>query len=453
MENIRCPQINAFCYVCGHMVPKTKTKYQRNLFTEEFKFAYTQYFDEVDVSGEDFTPNTVCMGCYSNLLHWLHGRRTKLHFIKPVIWVKDPNGHDISKCYACINFDPRFNKKRSKSKKYVAAFTATLPVPLSAGFKPPLAPCQETMSLLTASTNFYDASNTQDPDWIPENKQPKPLTQSEMDYIVAKLGLSQRNSEMLTSFLKRRKLLKEDVSATAYRKRQAEYQKLYTVNDENSFTYCNDIKGLVNKLKMEYIAGDWRLFIDGSVSSLKAVLLHKTNKKPSIPLAFGTNMKETYETLGSILKKIKYDDHKWKICCDLKVVNILQGVIAKGGFPKFFCFLCNWDSRSKIDHYLCHDYVKRTAENEKRLNLCNEPLIKNIDVILLPPLHIKLGIVSKFIQVAVKDEEEVYGCLQNIFPKLSTDKIKNGKFVSLYRHFHIYVCSLHTIFAFLVIFR
>lgn len=430
MENRECPTINAYCYVCGHLVPKSDGKERKKLFSVEFKLAYTRYFDEVDLSGEDFTPDTVCMGCYCNLLNWLHRRRTKLHFIKPVIWLKDPNGHDASRCYACINYDPTFNKKRSKAKEYVAAFTASLPVPFYAGAEPPVPPSPETVSLLTGG-GFTDA---RDPDWIPEvgNDEPKPLSQSEMDYLVAKLGLSQRNSEMLTSFLKRRKLTKQDVKATGYRKRQAEYQKLYTVNDENTFTYCNDIEGLVNKLGIEYIAGDWRLFIDGSVSSLKAVLLHKTNKQPSIPLAFGTHMKETYETLGSILKEIKYHEHKWKICCDLKVVNILQGVIAKGGFPKFFCFLCNWDSRSKIDHYQCHDWIRRTPENEKKLNLCNEPLIRNIDDILLPPLHIKLGIASKFIQVAVEDAEEVYGCLQDIFPKLSTDKIKKGIFIYLH---------------------
>lgn len=177
---------------------------------------------------------------------------------------------------------------------------------------------------------------------------------------------------------------------------------------------------------MEYVARDWRLFIDGSVSSLKAVLLHKTNQKPSIPLALGTNMKESYDTLNNILKKINYNDHKWKICCDLKVVNILRGIITKGGFPKYFCFLCNWDSRSKVDQYHCKDWVRRTPENKPQLKLVNDPLIKDINDILLPPLHIKLGIVKKFIEVAVKDDDEVFDCLKTIFPKLSNDKIKHG---------------------------
>lgn len=428
MENSKCPKLNAFCYVCGHLVPKLQQKDRKNFFTEEFKKAYTLYFDEADSSVEDFTPNTVCNNCYINLMHWLHRRRRNMPFSKPVIWIKDPNGHDASRCYACINFVPRINRTKSKLKKYVAAFTGTLPLPLLEDVEPPKAPSPDVLSQLIGDSVFADGTNLQDANYIDnsEDEERKPLTQTEMDYIVAKMNLSQRNSEFLTSYLKHRKLTEQNVSITAYRKRQSEFQKLYTSDTTNTFTYCNNIKTLANNLGMEYVARDWRLFIDGSVSSLKAVLLHKTNQKPSIPLALGTNMKESYDTLNNILKKINYNDHKWKICCDLKVVNILQGIITKGGFPKYFCFLCNWDSRSKVDQYHCKDWVRRTPENKPQLKLVNDPLIKDINDILLPPLHIKLGIVKKFIEVAVKDDDEVFDCLKTIFPKLSNDKIKHG---------------------------
>lgn len=97
---------------------------------------------------------------------------------------------------------------------------------------------------------------------------------------------------------------------------------------------------------MEYVTKDWRLFIDGSVTSLKAVLLHVSNKKPAIPLAYSTKLKESWTTLDQILKAIKYKDHKWKICCDLKVVNMLQGL--KKGYPKYFCYLCCWNTVIKV---------------------------------------------------------------------------------------------------------
>ena len=96
------------------------------------------------------------------------------------------------------------------------------------------------------------------------------------------------------------------------------------------------------------------------------------------------------------MKKIKYYENKWKICCDLKVINILQGIIDKGGFPKFFCFLCNWDSRSPLNQFQCNSWRPRGSVEEqmKQHRLKNAHLIDNTQDILLPPLHIKLGIVK-----------------------------------------------------------
>lgn len=183
----------------------------------------------------------------------------------------------------------------------------------------------------------------------------------------------------------------------------------------------------MTELGIEYDAGEWRIFIDGSTTSLKAVLLHVTNKKPSVPVAYGVGMSECYDTLSEIMNKLNYFEHNWKVCCDLKVINILQGIIQKGGFPKYFCFKCNWDSRFRGDQYAKRDWEPRDLENQRSLNMVNEAIIKDHAGILLPPLHIKLGIAKKFVEMAVKNNEEVFKCLKEIFPKLSNDKIKQGK--------------------------
>ena len=202
-------------------------------------------------------------------------------------------------------------RQQLKTKVYTAAFTATLLVKIAADTDTPKPPSLDTVSL-QAETGFTNPTNVNDADWTPniQNNAPQPITEIEMVYIVAKLGLSQQKSEWLTSFLKSRKLTQQNVSATSCRQRQADFQKLYSVDEANTCTYSHDIPGLVKKLGMDYIAGDWRLFIDGSVTSLKAVLLHKKNKKPCIPLGFSTTMKETYETLGEILEKLKYNVDK-----------------------------------------------------------------------------------------------------------------------------------------------
>ena len=72
--------------------------------------------------------------------------------------------------------------------------------------------------------------------------------------------------------------------------------------------------------------------------SFKVVLLYNGNKFPSFPLAHAANMKEIYESMKLLLGKIKYDEFKWKLCGDLKVVALLLGI--QLGYTKYCCFLC-----------------------------------------------------------------------------------------------------------------
>lgn len=91
------------------------------------------------------------------------------------------------------------------------------------------------------------------------------------------------------------------VNATAYRRRQKKIQKLFSAGPSvKTPSYCTDIAGLARAMDIEYKAKDWRLFIDGSSSSLKAVLLHKTNKKPSLPLFLSTDSEEDYNSLNRL---------------------------------------------------------------------------------------------------------------------------------------------------------
>jgi len=76
----------------------------------------------------------------------------------------------------------------------------------------------------------------------------------------------------------------------------------------------------------EYNPDQWRLFIDLSKVNLKVVLLHKGNRFPSVPLAHAANMKGSYESMTLLLEKIKYDEFKWKLCGNLKVVAMLLGM-------------------------------------------------------------------------------------------------------------------------------
>ena len=126
---------------------------------------------------------------------------------------------------------------------------------------------------------------------------------------------------------------------------QEEFQDLYS--EENDLVYCNNICAVMDVLDHEHKTTEWRLFSDSSKISLKAVLLHNGNKFHSVPLAYATNMKETYEHLKILLEKIQYDKYCWTICCDLKVIALLMRL--QFGNTKFFY---EWDSRDKKNNYI-----------------------------------------------------------------------------------------------------
>ena len=58
----------------------------------------------------------------------------------------------------------------------------------------------------------------------------------------------------------------------------------------------------MEELQLEHTSGKWRLFIDSSKVSLKAVLHHNGNKFPSMPLKHAVRMKGTYQKFHDLLQ-------------------------------------------------------------------------------------------------------------------------------------------------------
>ena len=129
--------------------------------------------------------------------------------------------------------------------------------------------------------------------------------------------------------------------------------------------------------------------------SLKEVLLHNGNRFPSFPLVHAANVKERYERMKLLVGKIKYDEFKWKLCGDLKVVALLLGM--QLGYTKYCCFLCEWDSRDKKNHYVNKLWPKRTSRTPGEKNDVNPPLVLP-EKIYLSRLHIKLGLMKNFMK-------------------------------------------------------
>ncbi|KAI6649576.1 hypothetical protein LOD99_6742 [Oopsacas minuta] len=156
---------------------------------------------------------------------------------------------------------------------------------------------------------------------------------------------------------------------------------------EDGFVYCHDVSPLVNALGCPYVPNDWRLFIDSSKQSLKCVLLHNGNKFSSIPIGHSGQ---------------------------------------QSGYTKYPCFLCLWDSRAKSEQYSRQSWPARTNLNVGDKNIIHEPLVDPLKI-LLPPLHIKLGLMKQFVR-ALDKEGNCFKYITENFYYLSDEKRKAGIF-------------------------
>jgi hypothetical protein len=85
---------------------------------------------------------------------------------------------------------------------------------------------------------------------------------------------------------------------------------------ERGLLACTDIDGLMQTLNINYNPLNWRLFIDSSKMSLKAVLIPSGSTLPSIPVSHSMHNKESYENMKILMESINYDTFKWQICGD-----------------------------------------------------------------------------------------------------------------------------------------
>lgn len=153
----------------------------------------------------------------------------------------------------------------------------------------------------------------------------------------------------------------------------------------------------------------WRIFINSSKLSLKAVLLCSGNRYPLVSLAHTVNMKETYENTKLLLNRIQYERCLW--------IARLQP-----GYTKFCCFLCEWDRKAKATHYVQKNgFRDHMLFREKK---ANGPLADR-KKIFLPPLHIKLDLIKNLVKASNKDRE-AFKHLKTKFPRISEATLNEG---------------------------
>ena len=84
---------------------------------------------------------------------------------------------------------------------------------------------------------------------------------------------------------------------------------------------------------------------------------------------------------------------------DLKVIGILMRL--QGGFTKHCCFLCLLESRTTAHHYETKEWPTKNSYAPGVKNIQHTPLV-NPDKVLMPPLHIKLGLMKNFVKAMAK---------------------------------------------------
>lgn len=407
-----------FCYVCGKFTPvKQKCK-----LTPLTRKAYELYFGcKVGDFDKHWAPNICCKSCTSTLQLWLKGKNRAMPFAVPMVW-REPTNHNTD-CYFCLT--PPMQGITSKNKhtvSYPNIPSAIRPVPHSVELPVPTPPTSFTYD---STSPEEEAGPSEDSEYIYESSSstvPHLITQGELNDLVRDLDLSKSKAELLASRLQGWNLLAEDAKVSVFRVRHEPYVPFYSMKDDVLF--CSDIDGLMNALNLQHCPRDWRLFIDSSKTSLKAVLLHNRNVFPSVPVAYTVKLKESYESMKLILQCINYSKFEWLICADLKVVALLQGM--QLGFTKFCCFLCEWDSRARDKHYELKMWPIRQSLEPGEKNVLHHPLAPQ-NKIILPPLHIKLGLMKNFVK-AMNRESVAFQYIREKFPKVSDAKIKEGVF-------------------------
>ena len=453
---------NSFCFVCGEYTFKQN---RRDIDANISKWYYSYFRMKLGDQDKPWAPHIVCQRCKNDMFKWSKNQKKSLRFGIPMIW-REPTNHSED-CYFCLVDVYGYNHKNRNKIVYPSSLiTAIRPVTHSISGVPVPAPYVEPdekvmeaaatslkVEYVNEATDYdeeepiyaepipiEDDSQSQTSDSslefekqddqykpyfaTPQKKKPQLFWQEELNDLVRDLDLSKQSAELLASRLDEKNLLAHDANVTYYRTREEEFLAYFSDNERCAF--CVDIVGLLHQLGFEgeYNPNDWRLFIDSSKASMKVVLLHNGNVFGSIPLAHSVTMKEDYNNVKTILKTIGYKQHEWDICCDLKMVNFLLG--QQGGYTKYPCFLCYWDSRAKDKHWNTDTWPARENLTVGEANVIEEALVSR-EKIIFPPLHIKLGLIKQYVK-ALNKKGKCFKYLRSLFEGLSDAKVEGGIF-------------------------
>jgi hypothetical protein len=142
------------------------------------------------------------------------------------------------------------------------------------------------------------------------------ITQDQLSDLIRDLELSKNKAKLLTS---ERQCESASISLPLNR-----FSAVITTRGE--FSACKNVKILMAAINIRYNLEERRIFIDSSMHSLKAVLLHRNNVLPSIPIACAVHKAEIYENTKEIISCLNYKTNHWKIRGNWKPSATLMGL-------------------------------------------------------------------------------------------------------------------------------
>ena len=385
MPRVYVNSADNFCYICGEFTVSS----QKRVCTTRIRKAYHQYFGcKVGDQEKPWAPYICCNSCVTALNEWLKKKRKAMPFAVPMIW-REPTDH-VNDYYFCHtpSMKKGFNRKKKSVIEYPNIPSAIRPVrhsdelPIPEPREIDLLSLDDAESLEECSVSEPCTSTNEE---FGITTEPHLINKSELNDLVRDLDLPKVKAELLASRLKQWNLLQSGAKVCSFRTRQQSLAQFFSM--KGGLVYCTDIGGIMQEFGYSHRPEQWRLFIDSSKLSLKAVLLHNKNMLPSIPVGYAAHMKETYENMKNLLQCINYEQYCWQLCGDFKVIAILLGL--HPGYTKYCCFLCEWDSRARHEHYLKKEWPKRSTLKAGTKNVKYTPLVE-ASKILLPPLHINL---------------------------------------------------------------
>ena len=155
-------------------------------------------------------------------------------FAVPMIW-KEPKDH-IQDCYFCLINVKWFSMKYRMKISYSNLDSSRRPVPHDASM-PALLPSKNGLDILADKVEGdSDEKSTPAPkdstnsEYNPEeSSKPILFSQERLNDLIRDLALSKQKKELLASRLQENNLLREDVVATHYRKRNMDLSTVFRV--------------------------------------------------------------------------------------------------------------------------------------------------------------------------------------------------------------------------------